>query len=178
LLRALDSRAERDFQDSSVDRTTKKAIADLIASTNKQEAAKRLRNDRTVDVTDLLRHDDDPSEPTRRRYIANDTSTESLGELLRENPNGLLVFRDELVSLLDSLDEEGRISDRGFYLTGWSGNSPYTFDRIGRGLHLHVEGVCISLLGSTQPGRIAHGRPAAAGRRRHCHSGRATAASD
>jgi hypothetical protein len=75
--------------------------------------------------------------------------------LLQQNPNGLLVFRDELVSLLDNLDQEENASERGFYLTSWAGDSSYTFDRIGRGLHLHIEGVCLSLLGSTQPGRIS-----------------------
>jgi putative DNA primase/helicase len=39
--------------------------------------------------------------------------------------------------------------------TGWSGNSSYVFDRIGRGLHLSIEAVCLSMLGSTQPGRIS-----------------------
>jgi putative DNA primase/helicase len=65
------------------------------------------------------------------------------------------VFRDEIVSLLDNLDREEYVSERGFYLTGWNGDSRYTFDRIGRGLHLTVDGVCISMLGSTQPGRIS-----------------------
>ena len=114
-----------------------------------------LRKDRNADISGLFLHVDEVPEPTLRRYIANDTSTESLGELLRQNPNGLLVFRDELVSLLDSLDEEGHTADRGFYLTGWNGDVPYTFDRIGRGLHLSIPAVCISMLGAIQPGRIA-----------------------
>jgi len=66
----------------------------------------------------------------------------------------LLVFRDELVSLLRSLDQEENSEARGFYLTGWNGDSPYTFDRITRGMHLHIPAVCLSLLGSTQPARI------------------------
>jgi putative DNA primase/helicase len=78
-----------------------------------------------------------------------------LGELHRQNPNGLLVFRDELVSLLKMLDREENSEERGFYLTGWNGDSPYTFDRIGRGLNLHIPAVCLSLVGSTQPARIA-----------------------
>jgi putative DNA primase/helicase len=40
-------------------------------------------------------------------------------------------------------------------MTGWSGDSDYTFDRIGRGLHLRIDGVCLSMLGSAQPGAIA-----------------------
>lgn len=96
-----------------------------------------------------------PEPPVMRRLIANDTTPASLGELLRQNPNGLLVYRDEIVGLLTSMDREDQAEGRSFYLTGWSGNSPYTFDRIGRGMNLHIPAVCIALLGGTQPGKIA-----------------------
>ena len=43
---------------------------------------------------------------------------------------------------------------RGFFLSAWSGTQGYTFDRIIRG-KTHVEAACLSLLGSTQPGRLA-----------------------
>ena len=131
------------------------AIAKLRRKDNMEKASKILREDRGADVSSLLEGKDEVSEPTLKRYIANDTNVASLGVLLQQNPNGLLVFRDEIVSLLDNLDREECISERGFYLTGWSGNSRYTFDRIGRGLHLSVEGVCLSMLGSSQPGRIS-----------------------
>jgi len=91
-----------------------------------------------------------------RRYLANDTTAAALGELLRQNPNGLLVHRDELVSLLRALDREDNAEARGFYLTAWNGDSAYTFDRIGRGFNLHIPAVCLSLLGSTQPARLAN----------------------
>jgi putative DNA primase/helicase len=93
--------------------------------------------------------------PTLKRYIVNDTNVASLGVLHQQNPNGLLVFRDELVSLLDSLGQEDKVSEHGFYLTAWNGDSSYTFDRIGRGLHMHIPGLCLSMLGGTQPGKIA-----------------------
>ena len=93
--------------------------------------------------------------PSLKRYIVNDTSAASLGELHRQNHNGLLVYRDELVSLLKTLERDDNSEARGFYLTGWNGDSPYTFDRIGRGMNLHIPAVCLSLLGSTQPGRIS-----------------------
>ena len=93
--------------------------------------------------------------PVLRRYTTNDPSPAALGHLLIENPNGILVARDELVSLLQSFEREDNSEARGFYLTGWSGQSPYTIDRIGRGTNLHIPGVCISLIGTTQPGKIA-----------------------
>jgi hypothetical protein len=43
---------------------------------------------------------------------------------------------------------------RGFFLTAWNGTSSYTFDRIIRG-KTYIEGACLSLLGSSQPGRVA-----------------------
>jgi hypothetical protein len=94
-----------------------------------------------------------PKEPIPVRYRTNDSSYESLGELLINNPPGILVERDELISLLKHLDRDDQAAARGFYLSGWSGTQPYTFDRIGRG-HRHIEAVCISLLGNTQPARI------------------------
>jgi putative DNA primase/helicase len=98
---------------------------------------------------------DEVEVPALRRYIANDTTPASLGELLCQNQNGLLVYRDEVVSLLKSLDRDDMADGRGFYLTGWAGDSAYTFDRIGRGLNRHIPAVCLSILGSTQPGRIS-----------------------
>ena len=95
-----------------------------------------------------------PDEPKRRRYLTNDFSYESLGVILADNPNGVLVYRDELVSLLRNLDREENATARGFYLTAWNGTSGYAFDRISRG-NTHVAGVCISLLGTTQPGRAS-----------------------
>ena len=64
-----------------------------------------------------------------------------------------MIERDELVSLLQHLDREEQVVARGFYLSGWAGSQPYTFDRIIRG-HLHIEAVCLSILGNTQPARI------------------------
>ena len=129
-------------------------LAKLQAEAGEKAAKSKLFKNPLADVSgDIV--DDELEVPTLKRYIANDTSAESLGELLRQNPNGLLVFRDELVSLLKGLDREENAPARGFYLTGWNGNSPYVFDRIGRGLNLHIPAVCLSMLGSTQPGRIA-----------------------
>ena len=96
----------------------------------------------------------EPQEPKARRYVVNDTTYEALGEILADNPDGVLAFRDELVSLLKSLDREEYCAARGFFLTAWSGTQDYTFDRILRG-KTHIEGACLSLMGSTQPGRLA-----------------------
>jgi hypothetical protein len=96
----------------------------------------------------------EPEEPKELRYRTSDTTYEAIGKLLVDNPTGLLIERDELISLLSHLDREEQTNARSFYMQGWSGKQPYTFDRIGRG-HLHIDAVCISILGSTQPSRIS-----------------------
>lgn len=110
---------------------------------------KRLGADPQADTSDL--RVDEGEEPVTRRYKANDSSYQALGELLRQNNNGLLVHRDELMSLIRALDREDNSEARGFYLSGWNGADSYVFDRIGRGMNLYVPSVTLSLLGSTQP---------------------------
>src|SRR5215216_2015319 len=97
---------------------------------------------------------EEPQAPAPTRFRTNDSSYESLGELLISNPTGILVEGDELISLLQHLDRDEQCVAKGFYLSGWGGAHPYTFDRIGRG-HRHIEAVCLSVLGNTQPARIA-----------------------
>jgi Protein of unknown function (DUF3987) len=146
--------AEQQFKAAQARYSVDAAAAKLRRDENLRAAAKIIKADREADIGYLLEETAE-SEPTLRRYIANDTTAEALGVLLQQNPNGLLIFRDELVSLLESLDQEEHVSQRGLYLTGWNGNSPYTFDRITRGLHLSIDAVCLSILGSSQPGRIS-----------------------
>ena len=119
----------------------------------KEEAAKKARtNIGLSNAADLAI--DNIEEPKARRYVVNDATYEALGVILAANPNGTLAFRDELVSLLKTLDREEHVAARGFFLTAWNGTSGYTFDRIIRG-KTHIEAACLSLLGSTQPGRLA-----------------------
>jgi hypothetical protein len=100
------------------------------------------------------RPEDEPEPPKERRYRTEDTTTEKLGELLNENPNGLMIFRDELVGFLRSLDRYGREGDRQFYLETWNGDQSFSVDRIGRG-SLRVEALCLSILGGIQPGPLS-----------------------
>ena len=90
---------------------------------------------------------------TERRYITQDATVEKLGELLQENPNGLLVLRDELAGWLRTLERPGREGEREFYLEAWNGTGGFTFDRIGRGT-VHIDALTVSMLGAIQPGKL------------------------
>ena len=155
-LRRLEAQARDRFSAEQDAFRAQSIIRELRAKANKHDAEKAILKDRRADVSNLLMDDADAGdEPTCERYSTSDTSVESLAELVRLNPNGILVHRDEMVSLLRDLDREEKAGARGFYLTGWNGNTPYTTDRIGRGFNLHTPAVCLSLLGGTQPARIA-----------------------
>ena len=94
-----------------------------------------------------------PEKPTTRRYQTQDATPEKLQDLLSENPQGILVFRDELNGFLMSLEKEGHETARAFYLEGWNGGGSFTLDRITRGT-VRSNLICISLFGTTQPAKI------------------------
>ncbi|GAA5099683.1 YfjI family protein [Bartonella acomydis] len=85
-------------------------------------------------------HDDEVS-----RFIVNDVTVEKLGELLKENPRGLLMVRDELSGFLTNLE-------RKEYQT-FNGDDQFTYDRIERGT-IFIPHVTLSMIGGIQPSRI------------------------
>jgi putative DNA primase/helicase len=123
-----------------------------VKVTLEKEALKKAKSGKIEGINFEL--GDEPKEPAAIRFRTNDSSYEALGELLKENASGILIERDELVSLLKHLDREEQVVARGFFLSGWSGTQPYSFDRIGRG-HVNLDAVCLSVLGGTQPARIS-----------------------
>jgi putative DNA primase/helicase len=100
-----------------------------------------------------MRPDNSIAEPVPRRLITQDATAEKLHEILRDNPAGVLVIRDELSGWLATLDKPGREGERGFFLSAWNGDTGYTMDRIGRG-SIHVDACCVSILGGIQPARL------------------------
>lgn len=96
----------------------------------------------------------EPERPPLKRYMTSDATVEKLGEICADNPDGLLIYRDELLSLFAELDNPDRSTARGFFLSGWGGMESYTFDRIMRGT-VRVPAVNLSLCGTTQPHRLA-----------------------
>jgi hypothetical protein len=100
-----------------------------------------------------VRPDDSIAAPVCGRLITQDATAEKLHEILHDNPAGVLVIRDELSGWLATLDKPGREGERGFFLSAWNGDTPYTMDRIGRG-SVYVDACCVSMLGGIQPARL------------------------
>jgi hypothetical protein len=97
--------------------------------------------------------DPEPEEPKQRRYFVNDVTYQKLVEILKDNPNGVLYHRDELVALLRAMRREENSEGRGFLMDAWAGKSHYSTDRIGRG-HVGAPAI-VSMFGTTQPGAIS-----------------------
>lgn len=152
-LRRLQAEAQRRHEQALRDYLQKRLVAEAQKKAQKKAVEEAVR--KKEDPREAARQFtvEEPEEPTPRRYIVNDSTVEKLGELLNRNPNGLTVFRDELVGLLRQLDKEGQEGARAFYLEAWDGLGTYTYDRIGRGT-LHIETVLLSIIGGIQPGRL------------------------
>lgn len=125
-----------------------KIMKDAAGNKKKQEAGDVM----AAAVADL-KSLKPPTEPAARRYRANDSTTEKLGDILAKSPEGLLVCRDELVGLLSSWEKEGHEGDRAFYLEAWNGLGSFAIDRIGRG-SLFVPTLNLSVFGGIQPDKL------------------------
>lgn len=130
-------------------------LLDIVRKTAKSKATKLFGSgDKIGAREELTRVSGDMQTPVQRRYTANDSTVEKLGELLNENSNGLLLVRDELGGWLATIQsEEGSVA-RAFYLECFDGKGSFTYDRIGRGT-IFIESCCLSLIGGIQPSRIA-----------------------
>ena len=129
-----------------------KELAELRTKALSRRIEKIYREAET-ELPELPELPDIPTAPTMRRYATNSPTVEALAEIMRENPRGVLIIRDELVSLLRTLDREDRAEDRGYYLTAWAAKQSYTFDRIVRG-NRYIPYVALSIIGSAQPDLI------------------------
>ena len=152
-LHRLEALAAESFEAEKVQREAMEDVKDQQKQARKARIKELLKEGMSpAAIAESICPEADPS-ITRRRYIVNDSSVEKLGELLNENPNGLLAFRDELLGLLTNLDREGHEGSRQFYLEAWNGNGRFTYDRIGRGT-VDIKACCLSILGGIQPGPL------------------------
>ena len=154
-IKKLQATAFEVFNNAKAESEAQAEVAKMNDSINKAEAKKLLAKDRTANVKNLLQSGGLDEAPVLKRYVTNNASYEALGELLIENPNGLMVEADEIIGLLKQLDSGGQEPARAFYLTAADGDKGYTFDRIMRGKGLHIPAVCLSVIGGIQPGVLA-----------------------
>lgn len=127
----------------------------IRAADAEKKARDTYAKNRGADIAAMLRPDAELVKPKRRRYVVNDSTPEALCETLEDNPEGVLVERDELIGLLRSMDKEGNQEARALYLTAADGDKSHTVDRINRGSGRHIKALCVSMIGGIQPGVLA-----------------------
>ena len=153
-LKRLAARAQEQHEAAMREWQQSEKLRDLQGEAAEKKARALLAKDPTANVMHLLDGGAPDQEPSLRRYTTANATPEALGELLRQNPQGIMLERDEVMGLLRDLDRPDKADHRAFLLESWDGSGSFTFDRIGRGFNLHIPHLCLSVIGTTQPGRI------------------------
>ena len=152
---SIESRAADEWEERIRLHKAEAEAAEIAASLAKRAAKKLIEAGRKEEAVMYLAASDGVEEaPALPRIIVNDASVEALGERLSENPNGLLLVRDELSGWISLMMQEDHQSDRAFFLEAFNGNASYTYDRIGRGT-VRIEHCTLSVIGGIQPSKIA-----------------------
>lgn len=149
----LDTKERQNHELLIADWEHEKYLAELIAKDNANKAKGLASKGDMTQAKKLIGDAQIPSKPVGKRHIVNDSTVESLQELMSENSWGFLCFRDELYGLFKSMEKQGQEGARSFYLSAYDGNQPFTVDRIGRG-SIHIPRTCLSLFGTIQPSRL------------------------
>lgn len=159
---------DQDFADRKANYEAQKAISEHDRSEIEQGLAEATKNAsiakaagtrkeyelalrKLMTIQESLK--EEPQEPKARELLVNDATIEALAIAAGSNPNGILVFRDELSGWLANLDSPQRPNDRAFYLEGFSCGS-YTQTRVGRA-KVKIDRLIVNLLGGIQPGKLA-----------------------
>jgi putative DNA primase/helicase len=158
-LKRLAALASDEFRDGEIDAEAHRDILEMQITALKAKGSSAAKGGKQTELVGIQSDMADlkgrlaASETYERRYIVNDGTVEKIGELLNQNPRGLLLNRDELSGWLRTMDKTGREGDREFYLEAWNGDGNYTYDRIGRGT-LHIPALTLSVIGTIQPGKL------------------------
>jgi hypothetical protein len=152
---ALEDELRKEWEEQNKATEIEQALCGLDAKNAKKNAEKAHKDGNREGARQFLVNLlDGAGKQPRPRIVVNDTTVEKLGELLNENPRGLLLIRDELPGFLAHLESEEHQGERAFYLEAYNGNGRFTYDRIGRGT-VEIKSCTVSIIGGVQPSRIA-----------------------
>lgn len=90
--------------------------------------------------------------PKRKCLVVVDSTVEALIGALRDNPRGVLIYKDEIDSLLSNFNRYNG-SDEGYFLSLFSG-TPFKYSRKSNNEHIFLANPYCSIIGTTQPGRL------------------------
>lgn len=138
-----------------------KPLMDPVWSRQRELSAENVR---AVDE-EKRRAKETKGQPTRvplKKVVVNDTTMEALHRTLMDNPNGVLMFKDELTGWVREMGsyKGGLGGDRQAWLSIWAGQS-FSVDRKGSEYELFVSAPFVPIVGGIQPdvlGDISGGR--------------------
>ena len=139
-------------------KAAEKQLSDLTKklATQTNDDAEISRDDLKVKAKELAEaKQSDELIPEIKRYVTDDGTIESIGELESKHKNGMLIKRDELTGWLASLENESNQQARSFYLEGFNGLGSFQVDRIGRG-SVFIDTHCLSVIGGIQPDKLEY----------------------
>ena len=147
----LEDEARREFKKAKTDEKAKTAVINEQA----KEAKKLAKRDPVQALEKLaqLEAEKEEAQAVLKRYSTSDATHEALTDIAAENPQGLMVFSDELAGTISQWERKGREGARAFFLQAWNGKHGYQADRVGKG-HKSIDRLCLSLFGTMQPDRV------------------------
>lgn len=100
-----------------------------------------------------------PEPPSARRYVVSDTTVEALAPILKANPRGVMLARDELNGWIGSFDRYAKAgrggADSAHWLSMHNGESMTIDRKTGNPPTIHVPSASVSVTGGIQPGTLA-----------------------
>jgi hypothetical protein len=91
--------------------------------------------------------------PKQTRLMLQDTTIEAAQEVIKDSPDGVLCYQDEMSGWFGSMDKysgaRGASKDRAFWLEAFNG-APHSVHRIGRG-SVYIPNLSVCVLGGIQP---------------------------
>ena len=96
---------------------------------------------------------DEMEMPRRKCHVVVDSTVEAMIAAMRDNPRGVLIYKDEIDSLLSNFNRYNG-SDESYFLSLFSG-TPFKYSRKSNNEHIFLSNPYCSIIGSTQLGRLA-----------------------
>jgi len=113
---------------------------------------------RRWEAVDRKNRSEKPKPPVAERYVCGDTTVEALAPLLRDNPRGLLLARDELRGWIGSFDRYASgtrsRSDEAHWLSMYNSGGILVDRKSAGGGVIHVPRASICITGGIQPGTL------------------------
>jgi hypothetical protein len=145
--------AQRDHANAMAAWDSEERVRKLEVKELEAKAKKALKSGDRYGAKQHLDRIQEVKPPIRSRYVISDATPEARLEILCDNPNGVLLLRDELDGHIAQLRKDGYENARAQELQFFDGHQDYSDDRIKRGSHI-AEGPRMALYGNLQPAKV------------------------